>query len=271
MRAASTAREEHGFALLLVLWALIAISLIITRLLSAGQQEAQLAYNLREAALAETIADSAVQDSIYHLLTNPQPSAASEPHLLPMPGGFARIDLREAAGMINPNIAPAPLLSALLQSCGASPDSATHLTHAIIDWRSPANDMRPITNAYRSAGLDYAPQGQAFRSSDEVRLVLGMSQGLADCVVPQLSVYADQETPQPGLASPLVRAALVRMMRDTGQAIEAAPPDPHGTRVVQITAEGESRGARYIRTAVVRLGGNDPATPYRILTWQDGR
>lgn len=264
------AREERGFALLLVLWSLILISLIITQLLSAGRQETQLASNLRQAAVAESIADSAVQDTIFHLLTNPAPLGADGAHVLTMPGGSARISLRDAAGMINPNIAPQPLLTALLQSCGASAGQAAQLTQAITDWRSPANDMRPLINAYRASSLAYAPQGQPFQAPDEIRLVVGMKPALADCVVPQLSVYADQEMPLLMFAGPLVRTTLLRMMRATGQAVPMVPPDPHAARVVEITAEGHSHDARFIRRAIVRLGGSDPATPFRILTWQDG-
>lgn len=270
MRRTRIARGERGFALLIVLWSLILSSLIITQLLSAGRGETQLAHNLRQAAVAETIADSAVQDTIFGLLTSPEPPGVGGPRILAMPGGSARIRLRDTAGMINPNIAPEPLLSALLQSCGASAGQAAQLTQAITDWRSPANDMRPLINAYRAAGLAYAPQGQPFQSPDEIRLVLGMKPGLADCLVPQLSVYADQEIPLLMLASPLVRTTLLRMMRDTGEALPMAPPERQGARVVEITAEAESHGARFTRRAIVRLGGSDPATPYRILTWQDG-
>ncbi|GAB0119052.1 type II secretion system minor pseudopilin [Acidisoma sp. 7E03] len=270
MHRPSHAGRERGFALLLVLWALIALSLILTRLLSAGQQEAQLATNLHQAAIAETIADSAVQATIFSLLTKPEASPEGKAQLLTLPGGVALVQLREGAGMINPNVAPAPLLTALLQSCGVGRDETTQLTQAIMDWRSPANDKHPLIDAYRAAGLPYAPQGQAFQSPDEIRLVLGMSRGIADCMVPALSVYADQEMPVLSVAPPIVRAALLRMMRDAGQAVSTAPPDLHGDRVVEITAEGRSRGGRFIRIAVVRLGSNDPATPYRILTWQEG-
>ncbi|MDR3535940.1 MAG: hypothetical protein P4L71_05530, partial [Acetobacteraceae bacterium] len=66
-RLRATAREA-GFALLLVLWSLVLLSLILTQLLSAGRSEAQLAGNLRNAAMAEAIADGAVREAVFHLL-----------------------------------------------------------------------------------------------------------------------------------------------------------------------------------------------------------
>jgi general secretion pathway protein K len=262
-------KDERGFALLLVLWSLVLLSLIIGQILSSGRRETQLASNLRQAAVAETVADSAVQDSIYHLLTS-HPGPLPPSLVLTLPGGIALVHFRNIAGMVNPNMAPSPLLSAMLEECGASGVTVAHLTQALLDWRSPNNDPRALIAAYRSAGLGYAPLGQPFQSAEEIRLVLGMPPNLADCLVPHLSVYGDQEIPVPAFADPVVLDALLRMMRETGEALPMAPPDPNGSLGVQITAEGESTGARFIRQAIVRISSSDPAQPYRILTWREG-
>ena len=55
---------ERGFALLLVLWTLVLLSLIVTGMVSAGRVEAQLASNLRAAAVAEAAADGAVHQGL---------------------------------------------------------------------------------------------------------------------------------------------------------------------------------------------------------------
>ncbi|HEX3984799.1 MAG TPA: hypothetical protein VHX12_13975 [Acidisoma sp.] len=265
-----TSRNERGFALLLVLWALVLLSLIIGHLLAAGRQEAQLAANLRQATVAETVADSAVENTIYRLLVGSAPLSGRSSTMLSLPGGIAHIEVRDTAGLVNPNMAPPPLLSALLQECGASGVEASHLAQALIDWRSPNDDLRPLVTAYRAAGLPYAPDGQPFQSAAEVRLVVGMPPALADCLVPHLSVYSDRQIPIPVFADATVMHALMRMMRDSAEAPPDAPPDPRGPRAVLITAAGESGGARFVRQATVRIGGADPGHPYRILTWSDG-
>ena len=69
---------QRGFALLIVLWTLVLLSLILAQLLSAGRSEAQLATKLRDAAVAEAVADGAVQDTLFHLMA--QGAQAWPPH-----------------------------------------------------------------------------------------------------------------------------------------------------------------------------------------------
>jgi general secretion pathway protein K len=262
-------RKDSGFALLLVLWALVLLSLIITQLLAAGRREAQLAGNLRQAAVAETLADSAVQDSIFHLMTGAPGRWATATKVLKLPGGIATVHIRNLAGLVNPNMAAAPLLTALLEECGASNSTAAHLTQAITDWRSPIDDPRPLIARYRAAGLTYAPAGQAFETRDEIRLVLGMTPAIADCLVPHLSVFGDTQTPAPAFADPVMMRSLMRMAQQNGAAL-AMTPDQPGTLAVEIVADAASGSARFTREATVRFSDGDAARPYRILTWERG-
>ncbi|MCB8883210.1 general secretion pathway protein GspK [Acidisoma cellulosilytica] len=264
-KTGATDRKDSGFALLLVLWALVLLSLIITQLLAAGRREAQLAGNLRQAAVAETLADSAVQDSIFLILTGDRGRSAADVRVLALPGGSASIRIRNLAGLVNPNMAPAPLLTALLEECGASASVATLLTQSITDWRSPNDDPRALRARYRAAGLTYAPLGQAFQTRDEIRLVLGMTPAIADCLVPHLSVFGDTQVPTPTFADPVVLRSLMRMMRQTGATTPMAPDQP-GALAVEIIAEGRSGSARYLRDATVRF--SDSGQAFRILTWQ---
>jgi Tfp pilus assembly protein PilX len=50
--------HERGFALLIVLWALVLLTLVFTQLVSAGRGEAELTANLRAGATAEAAADA---------------------------------------------------------------------------------------------------------------------------------------------------------------------------------------------------------------------
>ena len=51
MAAAARVRHQRGFALLLVLWAMVLLSLIGARIAACGRAEAQLAANVRDAAV----------------------------------------------------------------------------------------------------------------------------------------------------------------------------------------------------------------------------
>lgn len=67
-RRAAGGGRDRGFALLIVLWAVVLLALLATRLMAAGRTELQLSANLRGAAEAEAAADGAVQEAMFHLL-----------------------------------------------------------------------------------------------------------------------------------------------------------------------------------------------------------
>jgi general secretion pathway protein K len=263
LTTSGTADRETGFALLLVLWALILLSLIITQLLTAGRRETQLAGNLRHAATAEILADSAVQNTIFQLMTGGRQPAGT----LKLPGGVATIRVRNLAGLVNPNLAPAPMLAALIEECGIAPAMAQRVTQSITDWRSPPDDPRKLAAAYRAAGRPYAPSGQAFQTRDEVRLVLGMTPTIADCLTPHLSVFGDEQMPSIAFADPFVLRSLVRMAQASGTVV-AADSNQQGDQAVEIIADATTVGARFTREATVRFPRNSPLQPYRILTWR---
>ena len=113
--------RHDGFALLLVLWTMVLLSLIGTRIATTGRVEAQLAANIRDAAVTEAAADGAVQDAAFRLLAAP-------PQRWPA-GGIER-------SLVLPGVA-AELLAALARAAGADTQSAASIAAAIVEWRFP--------------------------------------------------------------------------------------------------------------------------------------
>ena len=263
------ARRQAGFALLIVIWALVLLSLILTHVLSAGRSEAQLARNLRLAAEAEPVADGAVQNTIFHLLTPPpQGWALQGRHHLTLPGGAADVVVENVGGKINPNSADGSLLTAILTLCGASVTEVGRITQAIMLWRAPSNTPDAGVAAYRAAGLNYAPPGAPFETSQEIGLVLGVTPALRACLSPHLSVYQDNNTPSLTAADPFVAQALEQVAREAGEA-SVLTDEASGDPVVTITAAAVGRGGgRFTRRATIRLAAGRLGRPFRILTWQ---
>ena len=262
-------RREGGFALLLVLWSLALLALIGTHVTATGRAEAQLAANLRGAAAAEAAADGAVQLAIFRLLAPAERRWAADGLLreVALPGGAtALLRIESEQGKVNPNLAGAPLLSALMQQLGAVPRAANGLAAAILDWRTPG--LRPRPNGakepqYRAAGRDYAPPGRPFESLDELGLVLGMTPALLARLTPFLSVWQGGE-PDPRLAAP----AVLQAMRAAGGAEEELAADPDAAPAVGITATVVlPGGVRFTRWAVVRLGPGGRNRPWQVLAW----
>ena len=271
-------RGQRGFALLIVLWAMVMLSFVATRVTASGHGAVLVAANLRNAAVVEAAADGAVQEAIFRMLDT---SAArwrpdGRPRTLPMPRGEILLRLDDQAGKVNPNLASVELLTALLRQLGVDSQGANRLAAAIADWRAPTAEARPFgakAREYRNAGLGYGPPDAPFQSIGELGAVLGMTPPLLARLAPYLSLFNDGD-PEPGLADPLV----LRALRGSLGAQEFAESPQTGRRVVAISATAIQRGrggggtpaadsARFARRAVVRVGEGSNGVLYQILAW----
>ncbi len=259
-------RNDKGFALLIVLWAMVLLTLLVTQLTAAGRTELQLAANLRGAAAAEAAADGAVHAAVFHLLDPADPwPADGVDRALRVPGGQAVVRIEDEAGKINPNLASPELLRALLRRCDADSRTADSLAAAIVDWRFPSSQGRPSgakDSQYRAAGRDYGPPGAPFRSVAELGAVLGMTPALLSRLEPNLSVLTDTD-PDPAAAPPVVRQA-IQDLRGGAAAPRRKPP-----RTVSVAARvAGDAGGRFTRRAVVRLGSTPKEPLFQILAWE---
>lgn len=265
---------DRGFALLLVLWTLVLLTLIVSSLVAGGRGEVRLAANLRAAAAAEAIADGAVHEAIFRLLDASdagwRPGRLGDEAAIRevvMAGGRAAVRIEDHAGLVNPNGVTDALMQALLVRAGADRRQAASITAAMADWRSPTAQPRSLgakAPQYRQAGLDYAPPDAPFRSLSELGLVLGMTPTLLARLTPNMTVFREGD-PEGALAPPLVEAAL----RDVFGSAPFPPPTRAGARVVTISAVATGReGGRFARRAVVRVGPALAGRAYRILAWE---
>ncbi len=262
------AGRERGFALLIVLWTVVLLTLLVTQLTSAGRGEAQIAANLRRDAAAELAADGAVQAAMFHLLdgSGARWVADGTERTLAVARGRATVLLRDQGGKVNPNTAQADLLAAVIGALGVEQHGAGALAQAIVDWRTPplVPGQSAAASAYRAAGLAVAPAGTPFASVDEVALVRGMTPELFARLRPHLSVFTVGEA-RLALADPVVAQA-IRGLGGGGGLAEAVPE----VSVVEVTATVRmAGGAVFARRAVVEVGGSG-LTPWRVLDWGEG-
>lgn len=250
MIQAPAGREgEHGFAVLTVLWALVPLSLLFTIMTSSARSDAHLASNLRDAAILEAKADADLASGVFELLRG-QPATG--------------VVVEALGGRVNPNLASAELLSALLHCLGASTREADAVSIAIVDWRMPgARTSRGGAKQaeYRGAGMAYGPPSEPFETLAELQYVLGMRPELWTALRPYLSLYANTD-PTPSLATALVQTALV----DAG-ALEAVPAALQPYRIWSSAAS--IRPGTVNRQAVVRIGNTEDGRGWQILYWGD--
>jgi general secretion pathway protein K len=266
--------RERGFALLIVLWALVLIAFIVAHLVAAGQSETRIASNLVANAGAQAAADGAISEAIYNQ-SDPRPERRwpvdGRAHEVIIGNTRAIVRLENEAWWINPNAAPATLLEALLRVTSSEPVTAHRLAIAISEWVGSvpvARTQDQVVTDYRAAGRDYAPPGKPIGTLDELGRVIGMSPEALAAIRPHLTLFGPAQ-PSANSPDPVVAAALAQAGTPTSVQVAAdPPPDVLTTR---ITANATSLGnGQARRRAVVRFGAALPLG-YQVLAWSDGR
>ena len=263
--------QNRGFALLIVLWSMVLLALMTTRVTSAGRSELQLAANLRSAARVEAVADGLIYEAIFRLMsgtTNLQAAAVGD-RTTPVPGGRGVVRVTSLAGRINPNTASESLLRALLRHLGLSHPAAATLAAAIMDWRTPGNRPRPggaKAPQYAAAGYPYGPPGSPFETVEELGRVLGMAPDVLARLKPHLSVVYPG-IPLPQMADKLVASTLEEAGDglDGDEAADGPGADGVYARIgVQVTLDD---GSAFSRRVDVWAGHGPQQGRYLVLRW----
>ena len=270
-RHPAVTRRERGFALLIVLWTLGLLALIGTQVTSAGHTEAKLAGNLRGSAIAEAAADAAIDEAALHLI---DPSgrrwiADGRSYLVRLPQATVLVQAATEQRKVPLNTVPTVLMAALLRHLGVDPRMAVVLAAQIGDWRSPANfPLRLGAKApqYRAAGREWGPPNRPFRSVSELRLLLGMTPELYALLAPHVSAYT-QSSPSVQATDPIVAAAIMEVAAGGLQPLSFDEAPIYDLTAVATSADG----ARFVRSAVIRINLPDEAAPtlrpYDVLGW----
>jgi hypothetical protein len=196
-----------------------------------------------EALIASAIVQ--LDDGRTVLPLNGEPASLSH-----MPEGGGLVRLQDTSGLMDINASAAPQLARLIGAFGMEAREASALADRIVDWRDP-DELRSGDGA--EAG-DYPagrspPANRPFKLEAELKRVLGMPPGLADCLAPYVTV--DSHNPTPNLSTAPAR---LRLIFGGGAAPGAGLPGPPVGRAIVITAEAPiSDDAVYRLTEWVRL------------------
>lgn len=256
-------QPPRGFAVILVLWAMLTLMLGATILIATARRSLDEADAIGAATLAAVAIDTAAQHAMLHLLASgPDHWSPGSVRTLRLGRQTVSIALASQAGLVNPNTASSALLAALLTELGRPASEAATLAEAVVEWRTEARIVRQSaaqSTRYRAAGLDYAPPSAPFESIPELGLVLGMTPDLLVRLRPLLSLWWDGD-PDPALAPPPIRAALGRL--PTGAGLLGSSGS--GITVVAITCRTVAGPGHAARRVVVQLLPS-ASPPYRIV------
>ena len=268
------ATPRGGFALLVVLWTVALLALLGTHITATARQAASLSLLLHGAARAGALADGLVDEAIFRLL-DPSPrgwTADGVPRQVRLGGGVAEVVVLDHAGRVNPSLASAELLAALLRGDGMEKGQAARLAAAIVDWRSvgdipsPGGAKRP---QYQAAGLPYGPPDEAFRSPGELGLVLGMTPDVLARLARHLSLWTRGRI-NLGRADPVVARAVEQSSGGTDGQLQQVPAAEVAPLVAEIVVRVTLPEAQALRRVVVRFDPPMAAAPqpWHILAWE---
>ena len=236
---------QRGYAILIVLWAVALLSMLVSHVLASAREEMQLTRSLSDTAQLQAAADGAVQRAIFLTLDGSSRHWPPDDTAHTIQVGRVPVALRieSEADKVNPNIAPLPLIQALLVQVGADPAMATNITNAIGRWRADANNV-PIV------------------AISELETVFGMPSALLNRLRPHLSVFSDRD-PVSTSHDPVVARALAT----AGLAGLGYVPDDPGTLSVTVDARGPG-DTRFLSRTIVEINAQAEQSRYHILSYE---
>ena len=188
-------RQSRGFALILVIWALVLLTSLATGFALAIRHEIRVAGDMTSIAQAEATASAALHTTAF-MLSIAEPAdrwkADNRWRPIPWPDAAVAVRLQSESGKIDINLAPRELLDGLFSQFMSAARSEA-LTDALLDWRDGDDDPEPSgaeQDAYSRAGYTYGPANASFNSVNELGRVLGFDYRTVEQLKPYLTVYS---------------------------------------------------------------------------------
>jgi general secretion pathway protein K len=179
--------SQRGSALLIVLWLGAALAAVGIAVASTVRAETERTATNVDDAKAYFLARGAIEQAALRMFWSsmyagpdgqPLYYRAGTPTMeLTFPAGLVHIDIVPETAKLNLNISPPADLQRLLLALGIAPDQAAQITAAIVDWRSPADLLRPspFDAFYSSLQPSFSARHASFRENEELLLVQGIT------------------------------------------------------------------------------------------------
>ncbi len=272
--------DDRGFALIVVIWIVGLLALIAASFTGGVRSHIRSVAGVAEGARAEAMADAGANLAILDLVAvrlDPRRARrfalGGEPTSCALEGaGVVTVTLQDESGRVDLNAADERLLAQLLTGLGAPAEAAATVAASIADFRDADGERRARGAEladYLAAGLARGPKNAPFDAVEELDQVLGLDGELASRLKPFVTVYSGQAGIDLKSAPPALRSALAS---GTGGTPDAGVmlASPAAQRVFLVRSEAvEASGARFVREAVVALGGSR-TRPWSVKRWVRG-
>ena len=289
---ARTRCAQDGFILVAVLWIVAALATLASIYSIYTVKTAAASHVPDERLQAEAAIRAGVELSAFQVLTAPE---ATRPTHGAFEARFGRtrvtVRYRSEGSRIDLNAAPKELLGGLFASVGVSSSNAATYAERIEGWRKkvPPNTRDVEAEAYKTAGVAYAPRQAPFDNVLELTLVLGLPPVVVQRILPDVTVFsgkaqvdvvnADAEVlaALPGMTPDILHIVIAARARDpnNGKAImsQLGPARAHATidpgKAFRAQIQVDLQHGRRIQAEVVFLLTNGAEDPYDLLYWRD--
>jgi general secretion pathway protein K len=282
-------RSQHGFALLLVIWALSLLTVLAVTVLTDTRTGTLLIRNQIETTRARDLAQAGIALAIDGLL-DPNPTTRwhndGRARQIAYDGGKIAVTIVDEDGKVDLNLAPLDFLDSLFASRGIEQSTRGELIAEIERRRREvAPQGVPLVGL-----LPNQPTLKAFNVVEDLRALPGMTRAAFEAVRPLVTVYSQTGHVNPLTASREVLSAVpgispvevetilsARASFGNGGTIGSLPALTNiaqylgyvgATGAATVTATGvTARGISFTREAVVAISSS-AQQPYRILQWR---
>jgi general secretion pathway protein K len=190
-------QNQRGAVLIVVLWVVLAVSLLALSFSASIRTEVDAARNVVEQKQAYYMARAGIEYAVYELMEAQSAFAQSQQQQLEGPGlepivppvlrggvtldlgdGGAEVSVGDESGKINLNMAPESLIFNVLIMSGVPSHQADVITDSIGDWIDPDDLVRPFgaeRDYYLSLESPYQAKNGLFDVPEELLLVQGVT------------------------------------------------------------------------------------------------
>lgn len=261
---------NKGFVLVTVIWLSAILAAFAVSVSVSVRSHALFARNAASGALAAGIADGLLQLTALDLAHASQAARGARAD-----GSWracrwskaaqAWISVQDQNGLVDLNMASAPLMIALLRGLGLPPDQALVMSGAMRDYRdadSNAGQGGPEPSAY--PGRPFGPKNAPFDAVEELDQIPGMTPELLQ----RLRSLATVSSQQPGIDFAAAPDALLQALHISRAAGASSPfAGARGSPVSAITVAVQlADGTRFVRRALLEWT-DQPNQPFVTTSW----
>ena len=285
--------DQRGMVLVIVLWIVTLLAVMAGGFAYSMRVETRLATSAVERAQARALAEAGI---VYALAWQLDPNAQQQwspngdPREWEFGGERLRIQVTDAAGLVNLNSADAELLKLLLKTAGAEAGEQAQLAEAILEWRGNASGLPLSHSANSGVAGQPGPKNAPFESLEELGQIAGLNRNLYEQIARVSTVYSPHYGVNPQLApAPVLRAlgldeqTVADYVQGRTRAVAGGSPPtlPIGdnpaffsqsrTNVYHIAVTAEMAAGTLVNIEeVLTLQGGYSAQNLRRLAWREG-